>query len=46
MAIAVADIAVSLLPPLPIVTFAVAVAVAFAIAVITASAVSFDAAFS
>jgi hypothetical protein len=46
MAIAVAAIAVSLLPPQTAVTFAVAVAVAFAVAVITATAVSFDAAFS
>ena len=44
MAIAVAEIAVSSLPPT--VTFAVFVAVVFAVAVITATAISFDAAFS
>jgi hypothetical protein len=46
MAITAAAIAVSLLPPLPAVTFAVAIAVPFAIAIITTTAVSFDAAFS
>ena len=46
MAITVSAIAVFLLLPPPAVTFAVAAAVTFAVAGITATAISFDAAFS
>jgi hypothetical protein len=46
MTIIIAAIAVYLLPPLPAVAFAVFFAVAFAVAIITATAVSFGAAFS